>query len=335
MTQLMNAICKMANGGLVQKKVPRPEKAQQEHLLIRMKSSAISHGDKAFINQPFPPGAVNSQYDVFGSSGAGEVIEIGSDVPENYLGKNVTIYRSLHNSDVLLGCWSEYAHVHYLDCVILPDDAQADEYCGSLANIITPYAFRMQSLAEGHTGIICTAGTSTTGIMMLGISLALNFPLISIVRNRESKRKLEELGAVNVLVQDSPDFNEELKGMAEKLKATAVYDAVGGALLNRIVNLVPNGSTIYCYGFLGDDLPVNVFMRQILFKGLTIKSFSNIGTPTVRDPKQLIEALKFISGIIHMPHFKTKVGKRFELSEIDEALIYLPVDIDKAILGLN
>ena len=331
----MNGICKIPNGGVELTRIPRPEKALPEHLLIRMEYAAISHGDKAFINRPHPPGSASSLHDVYGSSGVGEVIGIGEGVPKEYLGKHVAIFRSLHNTDVTIGSWSDYTHMHYLCCVIIPDNAKSEEFSGSLSNIITAYAFRMQSLAEGNTGIISTAGTSTTGIMMLGIALALQFPLISIVRNEKGKQLLKGLGATYVLAQDEPDFNNQLKETALKLNATAIYDAVGGAAVNKIIDLVPNDSMIYSYGLLGDDTPLHVFMRQILFRGLTIKSFSTNRSQTLRDPKQLSQALTLIPNIIDMPHFKTKVGKKFKLYEIDDALAYTPTGIGKAILTFN
>jgi NADPH2:quinone reductase len=333
MTHLMNALCKLPGGGVELRQVPKPEKTHAQHLLIRMKYSAVGHGDKAFLNRPLPPGSVESMHGIYGASGVGEVMEVGEGAHKNYLGKNVTIYRSLHNSELLIGCWSEYAHIHWLDCVIIPDDALPEAYSGTLANVVTPYAFRMESLAEGHTGIISTAGTSTTGIMMLGIALTLKFPLISIVRNQNGKRLLESFGATHVVAQDDPDFDTQLKDLAFNLKATAVYDALGGTTLNRIIDLIPNGSTIYSYGFLGDDVPLTIFMRQILFKGLTIKSFGNINTQTVRDPKLLEAALKVISGIIGMPHFKTNVGEKFTLKQFDKAIAYSPKGTDKAVLS--
>ena len=335
MTTLMNAICKLPEGGVALCQVPKPEKAQPGHLLIKMKYSAVGHGDKAFLNRPLPPGSVESMYGIYGASGVGEVIETGENVSEQYLGKNVTIYRSLHNSNTLIGCWSEYAHIHWLDCVIIPDDAKPEEYSGTLANLVTPYAFRMESLREGHAGIISTAGTSTTGIMMLGIALTLKFPLISIVRNKKGKQLLKSLGATHVVVQEDPNFDTELKDMAMQLNTTAVYDALGGATLNRIIDLLPNRSTIYSYGFLGDDVPLTVFMRQILFKGLTIKSFGNINTQTVRDPKQLTDALKVISTAIGMPHFKTNIGQKFRLQDIEQAIAYQPQGTDKAVLVIG
>lgn len=335
MTELMNGICKISNGGVELTRIPRPEKALSKHLLIRMEYAAISHGDKAFINRPHPPGSASSLHDVYGSSGVGKVIGIGEGVPKNYLGKHVAIFRSLHNTDQTIGTWSDYIHMHHLCCVIIPDNAKSEEFSGSLSNIITAYAFRMQSLAEGNTGIISTAGTSTTGIMMLGIALALQFPLISIVRNEKGKELLKGLGATHVLAQSEPDFNNQLKEIALKINATAIYDGVGGAAVNKIIDLVPNDSMIYSYGLLDDDTPLHIFMHQILFRGLTIKSFSTNRSQTVRDPNQLSVALKLIPDILDMPHFKTKVGKKFKLYEIDDALAYTPTGIGKAILTFN
>lgn len=329
----MNAVCKLPGGGLTLREVPKPQKAQAGHLLVKMKYSAVGHGDKAFLNRPLPPGSVESLHGIYGASGVGEVLETGEAVPPHYLGKNVTIYRSLHNSDSIVGCWCEYAHLHWLDCVIIPDDERPQEYSGTLANVVTPYAFRMESLKEGHTGIISTAGTSTTGIMMLGIALTFKFPLISIVRNEEGRQLLKELGAEHVVVQDEPEFDGKIQELALQLNTTAVYDALGGTTLNRIINLLPNGSTIYSYGFLGDDVPITLFARQILFKRLTLKSFGNINTQTVRDPQSLAEALRVISGIIGMPHFKTNVGRIFQTSEIEQAIAYAPAGTDKAVLS--
>jgi hypothetical protein len=71
---------------------------------------------------------------------------------------------------------------------------------------------------------------------------------------------------------------------------------------------------------LGDDVPVTLFARQILFKRLTLKSFGNINTQTMRDPQLLSEALRITSGIIGKPHFKTNVGRIFQTPEMNRRL---------------
>lgn len=330
MKNSMKAICSTP-GGVELQNVPAPVKAEPKHLLIKMEACGINPGDKSFIGRTFPIGLVLSKYDIFGVSGVGTVQEAGDDVPAEYIGKQVAIYRSLVPSDHIVGTWSQYAHVHYLDCVLLPESVDMLDYSGSLVNIITPYAFVKQVQAEGHKGIITTAGTSATGIAMTGICLACNIPHIAIVRTAAAKKELKDLGAKHVLVQEDADFKNQLKDLAQALSATAVFDGVGGAILNDIIDVLPSNTTIYAYGFLGGATPLTVH-TSALIRGITIKGFSNFRSGTVLNLSELEKAMKDISEIIHMPHFKTKRGPGFKLEDIVDALAFSAEDGAKAIL---
>lgn len=312
--------------------VKKPQKAEKDHLILKMNSSAINSGDKFFLKHPTRPGMTQSLHGIKGVSGVGRVIQIGEGVPSAYLGKNVTIYLNIKYSESAVGTWCEYNHVHFLDCVILPDDVNPEDYSGSMVNIITPFAFYKQILNEGHHGIISTAGSSATGIALLGICLTYNFPLISIVRNAESKKELEELGAINVVVQTEENFGVQLKQMAQELKTTAIFDGVGGQILNKIIDNLPHSSVIYSYGYLGDQTPLAINMSTFSLKNLVIRPFSNLKTDTVQHPENLQKALNEIAQLIHMPHFKTKTGKMFRLEEINEALSFDTINGKKAIL---
>ena len=331
----MKAISLATNNSVKLQDVPKPGKAAPGHLIIKTEVCGINQGDKAFIGGAFPPGSIPvSQSNICGVSSVGKVIEVGDGVPTDYLGKNVTTYRSLKFSDNIIGTWSEYAHLHYHHCVILPDNVNTEDYSGSLVNIITPYAFLKQIIEEGHKGIISTAGNSATGIAMLGICLAYNFPLISIVRTESDKKELELFGAENIVIQNDADFKMHFKEMAQKLEATAIFDGVGGEILNKIIDVLPFNSTIYAYGYLGGQTPLTIH-TSILMKGITIKAFGNFRTKTVQNSQNLEKALKDISEIIEMPHFKTKIGKKFKLEEINDALQFVSEDGSKAVLFLS
>lgn len=327
----MKAIVSSAAGLEVQQ-VKAPQSAAPGHLLIKMTASAINRGDIFFLTRPPIPGTVKSMYDIKGVSGAGKVLEIGEGVPQEYLGKNVTLYRQLSYSDEAIGAWSEYAHVPYLDCAILPDDVDAEDYSGAMVNIITPYAFLKQIINEGHKGIISTTGNSATGRAMIGICAAYDFPLISLVRSLQSKKDLEVLGAKNVLVQTDADFKQQLTDLAQQLNATAIFDGIGGQVLNEIIGSLPYKSTIYSFGYIGDSVPLTVNMSLIAMKNLTIKPFSNIMTETVQNPQLLAQALKEIGSMIHLPHFKTKAEQVFGFEQINEALALSSEHGGKAIL---
>lgn len=329
----MRAICLTNDKGVALKNVPKPTKAESEHMLIKMDSCAINHGDKAFIGGAFPPGTIPvSLYEICGVSGAGKVIEVGDRIPQKYKGKNVAVYKSLKFSDSMVGTWSEYAHMHYHHCVILPDTVSLEDYSGSLVNCITPYAFLKQIIKEKHKGIICTAGNSATGLAMLGVCLVNKIPLISIVRNEKAKINLEEHDAQNVLVQSDPDFDIQLEKLSNNLNTTAVFDGIGGGLISKVASVLPRNSTIYTYGFLGGEEPLSIHTSLILMKNLTIKGFGNFTSETVQGPEKLERALKDLGEMISMPHFKTQKGKTFRLEEINEALNFTSNQGGKAIL---
>ena len=333
MEKKMNALCLIPNEGVKLQQVRQPESAKPGHLLIKMQACAINPGDKAFIKLPLPPGSVLSLYNVYGVSGAGTVIATGDGVPEAYRGKKVSMYRSLKFSEDMIGTWCEYAHMHYLDCIILPDDAVPEEYAGSVPNAITPYGFLQQVSAEGHKGIISTAGTSATGIAMLGICLANNFPLVSIVRNEAGKKELAALGATHIAVQNDPAFRQQVQEFSKELSATAIFDGVGGEVLNKIIEVIPNNAAIYLYGYLGDAIPLTVHTRTLSAKGITISPFVNFRTETVMNPQRLEKALQDLRAIFHQPHFKTKPGPTYSFAEINDALAFTAAHGEKPILS--
>lgn len=314
--------------------VPVPGSVATNHLMIKMLASGINSGDKLFIAGAFPRGIPASKYNIAGVSGVGKVVEIGQGVPDYYIDKNVVIYRSLRPSDETIGTWSEYAHLHYLNCAVLPTGINPELYSGSLVNIITPYAFLKQFEKDEYKALICTAGNSATGIAMLGLCLRYNIPVISIVRTEKGKKELEALGAKNIYVQSDQDFKHQLQQAAEQIGATVVFDGAGGSTLSKIIDILPFNTDISSYGFLDKESPFS-FHTTALMRGITIKGFSNFRTSTVQEPIQLETALKDISSIIDQPYFRTKTVRRFSFEEINDAIRFSSSERGKAVLNIT
>jgi NADPH:quinone reductase-like Zn-dependent oxidoreductase len=132
-------------------------------------------------------------------------------------------------------------------------------------------------------------------------------------------------------MQSDSDFQQQVQRMTEELRATAVFDGVGGAVLTNIIEMLPFGSTIFAYGWLGGGTPLT-FHTSLLMKGLTVRGFNNYKTSTVQDPQKLEDALKDISSMLGAPHFKTKIGKQFKFEDVKEALKFTSTDSGKAVL---
>lgn len=135
-----------------------------------------------------------------------------------------------------------------------------------------------------------------------------------------------------MLVTSDNDFDTQFELLAGELKTTAVFDGVGGELIARIAPRLPKNSTICFYGFLAGAMPVSVPSLMFMAKNLTMKTFSNFNSATVRDTTKLPVALEYLHTQIASPLFRTKIGKTFRLDQILEAMAYEPQPGAKAVL---
>ena len=330
----VKAICVNADRKLEVRDVPTPNNSPPGHLIAEIKGAAINHGDKSFLANPGPAAsrALNRNHDVWGASAAGTVLAVGEDVSAELVGREVAIYRSLSKSAESVGLWSEQVLVERTSCVVLPKSVSAQDYSGSLVNVISAYAFLEQIAVEDHKGVIVTAGNSATGLAMAALARTRGMPAIFLTRSEDTAAKLRGYGLSHVLVTSDEDFESELGKLAAELGTTAVFDGVGGELTSRIAPTLPMYSAIYFYGFLGAAAPVTISSLLIMAKNLVLKRFSNFASATVADPQRLAAAITYLEGVIDDPLFQTRVGKEFAFDQIDAAMSYEAKPGAKAVL---
>jgi NADPH:quinone reductase-like Zn-dependent oxidoreductase len=329
----MKAICVTPGRELEVRDITTPTAPAPGHVLIDMDASAINHGDKTFLRMPTAVGNALAlgRHDVWGASGAGRVVAVGAGVPPEYTGKQVAVYRSLGRSPESIGLWCERAQVPYSACLILPNHVRARDYCGSLVNVMTAYAFLEEIAEAGHKGVIITAGNSATGYALAALARSRRLPAIFLVRTEGAREALCRLGAEHVIVT-SEGFADTLSVLSAELGTTAVFDGVGGDLLTRIAPGLPMNSTIYFYGFLGGAVPISIQSVLVIMKNLTLRRFSNFESRTVKDHDKLVTALKALEGVIDERMFTTRIGKEFRLDQVELAMAYESLDGAKAVL---
>ena len=319
----MKAICYTENRTLEVREVPTLTEPAPGHVIVSMDSASIMHGDKFFLGHPLPNGTwATAKYDIYGSNGGGTIAAIGAGVPERYLDRKVAIYKALKPSVEATGLWCETAQVPFETCLILPDKLRVRDYNGSLANILTIYAFLELARSEGHRGVIVTAGSSATGLIAASLTRRQGIPAIFLVRSAASREKLVSQGIENVLLTTEEDFEEQLQDLAASLGATAVFDGVGGELLGRVVSALPEGGTAYVAGIMGASTSTVFSSMHIVAKNLTIKRFSVLETATLLDPEKLAAATRDIETLIDDPLLATRIGKEFSFDQIDDAMEY-------------
>ncbi len=329
----MKAVCVTEGRALELRDIPTPTEPPPGYLLVDIEAAAINHGDKTFLKAPLAAGNSPAMrlHDVWGASASGRVVSVGAGVPAAYADRSVAIYRSLRRDLPIIGMWCERAQVPWLTCLPLPDHVPAKAYCGSLVNVVTAYAFLEQIVAEGHGGVIATAGDSATGRALAALARRRGLSAILLARTSEAKAALNRLGAEHILVaQDG--YLPALEALAARLGATAVFDGVGGALVSDIAPVLPMNSTVYFYGFLAGASPVSLSSAVFMMKNLTFRRFSNFESSTVRDEAKLTAALEDLESCIGDPLFHTRIGQEFRLDQIDAAMAHEATPRAKAVL---
>ncbi|HEX7912901.1 MAG TPA: Zn-dependent oxidoreductase [Paraburkholderia sp.] len=329
----MKANCVTPSWKLELRDIPTPSEPAPGHVLVDMDASAINPGDKTFLRIPNAAGNALAlgRHDVWGASGAGRVVAVGAGVPTEYTGKQVAIYRSLGRSPESVGLWCERAQVPYTACLILPDHVRARDYCGSLVNVVTAYAFLEEIAEAGHNGVIVTAGNSATGYAMVSLARSRKLPAIFLVRTEAAREALGRLGAEHVIVTNER-LADTLGPLAAELGTTAVFDGVGGDLPGIFTPVLPMNSTLYIYGLLGGPAPVSIPSMLFMMKNLTVRRFSNFESRTVKEQERLVAALRALECVIDDPVFTTRIGKEFRYDQIDLAMAYESFNGAKAVL---
>ncbi len=328
----MRAICVTSERTLECRDIPPPEAPPPGHVLVDMVASAITHGDKFFLTRPLPGPPAADGHDVYGANGAGIVAAVGDGVPAAVLGKQVAIYKSLAPSAHARGLWCERTLVPYAGCLVLPDQVQARDLCGSLANVLTVHAFLDEVAVGPRRGIIVTAGSSATGSVAAALVRRHGIPAIFLVRSAAARDALLEHGIERVLVSTEDGFEARLGALATEIGAATVFDGIGGDLLSRILPHLPVNATVRVYGFLGGASPIAFPTMLLMGRNLTLRRFTVLESPVVTDPARLAAALDEIGTIIDEPLFRTRIGGEFRLDQIDQAMSYQSADGGRALL---
>jgi hypothetical protein len=98
-----------------------------------------------------------------------------------------------------------------------------------------------------------------------------------------------------------------------------------------VAKALPQGSTVYCYGFLAGGETLDFASSLLLVKSLTLAPFGVL-SPTVTDSDNLKRALPGLQQIIGLPQFKTSLGKTFGFEDATEAVQWQSTDGCKAVL---
>ena len=225
--------------------VARPGPGQ---VLIRMDAAPANPSDMMYIRGLY---GVPLELDApAGFEGTGTVVAAGGGMMGRYLkGKRVACGAQGGGQ----GTWSAYLMTTASNCLPLSRDIPPEQAGTLLVNPFTAFGLLDRAKQLGAGGVVQTAGASQVGKLVIRVAQRRGVPVVSLVRRAEQVDMLRAIDAEHVLSTADPSWQEELRALSKRLKATVAFDAVAGPMTAQLLQAMPKHSTAIVYGRLHDE----------------------------------------------------------------------------------
>jgi NADPH:quinone reductase-like Zn-dependent oxidoreductase len=301
------------NGKLQVRELAVPEPGPGE-VLVRMAASTINPSDIGFMYST--SGYSNRVLPVTpGNEGSGTVVAAGSGFLANFLlGKRVACAR-IGTRD---GTWAGYLLTKASLCSPLRDEVSFESGATLVVNPMTALAF-FEIFEKGrHVAFVNTAAASQLGRMLVRMAHKKGIPLINIVRRDEQADLLRSLGAEHVLVSKGADFDQKLKELAHRLRATLFLDAISGEFTQRLIDASPARSLILLYANLSQS-PAKINPNSLWYFDRRVEGF----ILSTWAPKQgFLKILRLTRQVQKLAHtdLTTEIHKHIPFTSVQEGL---------------
>jgi zinc-binding alcohol dehydrogenase/oxidoreductase len=312
----MKAFIHRGNEGLENTYVtehPEPVPKANE-VKIKLRAAGLNHRDIWSLHRR----GKDASPVVLGSDGAGVVVEVGQDVKDVLIGKEVIINPSLHWPDKSSappaefeilgvpgdGTFAEYVTVPYENIEKKPPHLSWEEAGVFPLAALTAYRalFTRANLQAKQTVLIPGIG-SGVATFVLQMTKAHGATTIVTSRSEAKLQFAQQLGA-DILLDTNSDWEKALRGE----KVDIVIDSVGEATWQKVLQVLKPGGTIVNFGATSGKL-VEINLQDFYFGQYNI-----LGT-TMGSREEFTEMIQFIE----KHKIKPVIDRVFPLDETHEA----------------
>jgi NADPH:quinone reductase-like Zn-dependent oxidoreductase len=311
------------NLSLVEREEPKPA---ANEVLIRMHATSLNYRDLMMVEGSYNP-KLKMPLIPF-SDGAGEVVEVGSEVTKWKTGDRVspTVMQGWIEGGIsfqkarttlggdLDGCLAEYRTFNETGLVRIPDHLSYEEAATLPCAAVTAYHALYVSgyLTSGDTVLL----QGTGGVSIFGLQLASVYAAKTIITS-SSDEKLErarKLGADELInYKEREDWDRAVLELTEKRGVEHIVEVGGAGTMQKSLNAVKMGGHIAVIGALSGGKsevnPVTILMKSVKLQGIFVGS------------RQMFERLNQM--LCQLPHLKPVIDKVFEFEDVKDALKYM------------
>jgi trans-2-enoyl-CoA reductase len=294
---------------LVAEEVSLPE-IEPDQVHIKLLAASINPSDFGMIMGSY--GQKKELPAVAGREGVGEIIEIGKNVNHLKPGQWVQFPESL-------GTWQEACVTDAEGLKVLPEGLPIEMAATLFIN--PPTAWRLlHDFVELKSGdwIIQNAANSAVGIFVIQLAKKLGIKTLNIVRRKELKEKLKELGADEVFSEEEEYWKTGPEITGGKGIKLALNSVGGESAINLIKGLSPGGTHV-TFGAMSFE-PIRFPTRQLIFGDIKLAGFWIDSWMRSHSQKEVDTQFENIYALIKEGTFSTIVEKWYSLSAFKEAL---------------
>lgn len=283
---------------------------------VRVQAMSLNRADllwmaNSYVETPELPSRLG--YEI-----AGVVEAVGADVTEFKVGDRVSSIPAFSISD-----YANFAETTILPARGLmktPDNFTPAQGAGFTFAYFTGY-FALLELAhlQPYQTVLITAATSTTGLAAIAMAKKIGAKVIATTRTSKKRDKLLKAGADDVIATEEEDLVARVMDITSSQGVDVVYDAVAGALSEKLVQATKIRGHWIVYGLL-DTENLGIFpwllmaTRSVQFHGF-YKVFDFTGNRQLGllgNEEAFARAKQFIAGGLSDGSFPVVIGREFQ-----------------------
>ena len=295
--------------------VPDPAPGPSE-VLLKLKFAALNPAD-AFLAQAMYP-AKPALPHILGRDGVGDVIAAGAGVTSVHAGDVVGILRCEAGVNVW-GTLAELVVVPAASIVPIPSGWSLEQTAGAPLVFLTAWQALTQwsdppAPPAAGSVLLITGASGGVGTASVQLGKSMGLTVVALSRSAEKGARLRELGADFVFDPADPNLRKAVSSAIAPRKVDLVVDSVGGALFNRVIEMLGYGGRISVVGRSGGAVPefntAGLFFRRNRVGGVAVSDFT---------PEQAQVAWKEIVGRMDAARQKPVVDSVHPFEEVKAA----------------
>ncbi len=256
-----------------------------------------------------------------GDECAGTIDAIGPDVTDLKVGERVSTIPWMNAG---FGVDGEFAIVPETYVKRYPANLSATEGCSIWVQYLTAYyaLIEISKVGEGDF-VLITAATSSAGMAAIETAHKAGAKVIGTTRSPENVTYLaDDIGCDFVIDTNIHNIGEKVLEFTDGKACRAIYDPVGGRIVQDYEEAIGRNCDIYLYGGM-DPSPTIVPEIKMTQMAAVFRPYSVYNH--ICYPEQLERGINYVYKALESGDFKPKIDRVFEFEDYKEAFAFQKV----------